>query len=198
MIQEDLEQKCSFWKKSSWWWWVQVELRELWLYYPHLQCQMNESYSKGNADQRFLFRPPIARATDFRKNSDYSLYVLRFALKTRILYFLNYFYVYYCWMVILSINCLMMGVVPFTLLIGMNISILRWTSPSPSCWASQSPSCWASLSPSRWASESPWWWTSCPIQDWNVIIEIWVVIVQMPTVHSALLITWSAIFHQFF
>jgi len=45
-------------------------------------------------------RPPIARATDFRKNSDYSLYVL-------------------------SINCLMMGVVPFTLLIGMNISILR-------------------------------------------------------------------------
>ena len=73
--------------KNGWWWWVQVKLRELCV--PRVQCQMNKSYSKGKADQRFLFRPPIARATDFRKNSDYSLYVLRFAFKTRIWYFLN-------------------------------------------------------------------------------------------------------------
>jgi len=52
--------------------------------------------------------PPIARATDFRKNTDYSLYVL-------------------------SINCLMMGLLPFSLLIGINIFILRHlaTSSSP-------------------------------------------------------------------
>merc|ERR1719391_1435591 len=49
--------------------------------------------------------PPIARATDFRKNSDYSLYVL-------------------------SINCLMMGIVPFSLLISINISILRHLATS--------------------------------------------------------------------
>jgi len=52
-------------------------------------------------------RPPIARATDFRKNSDYSLYVL-------------------------SINCLMMGILPFSLLIGINFSIMRHLANSSS------------------------------------------------------------------
>merc|ERR1719391_1820491 len=35
--------------------------------------------------------PPIARATDFRKNSDYSLYVLRFLIKAYIAIFLSFF-----------------------------------------------------------------------------------------------------------
>jgi len=43
---------------------------------------------------------PVAQATDFRKNADYSLYVL-------------------------GINCVVMGLLPFSLLIGLNLVISR-------------------------------------------------------------------------
>ena len=48
-----------------------------------------------------LSRPAYAEATDFRRNPDCSLYVL-------------------------AINCVVMGIVPFSLLIGINISIARY------------------------------------------------------------------------
>ena len=47
-----------------------------------------------------LFRPAYPEATEFRRNTDYSLYVL-------------------------TINCVVMGLLPFSLLAWMNISIAR-------------------------------------------------------------------------
>ena len=50
---------------------------------------------------KLLFRPAYPEATEFRRNTDYSLYVL-------------------------TINCVVMGLLPFSLLIGMNLSIARY------------------------------------------------------------------------
>ena len=53
--------------------------------------------------KNLLFRPPYPEATEFRRNADYSLYVL-------------------------TINCVVMGLLPFSLLIWMNLSIARYFS----------------------------------------------------------------------
>ena len=52
-----------------------------------------------------LLRPAYPEATEFRRNPDYSLYVL-------------------------TINCVVMGLLPFALLIWMNISITSYFNRS--------------------------------------------------------------------
>ena len=67
----------------------------------------------SNKAHIMLLRPAYPEATEFRRNPDYSLYVL-------------------------TINCVVMGLLPFSLLIAMNISITSYfnrSSDETKMWA---------------------------------------------------------------
>ena len=65
---------------------------------PILKAELPVKFQHVN---KLVFRPAYPEATEFRRKPDYSLYVL-------------------------TINCVVMGLLPFSLLIGINLSIARY------------------------------------------------------------------------